>query len=650
MKRVIVTLIALMTALTAGAQAVMLNPNPGKVSDKEVALSVYPLDTTAAAVYLVDRTELAIRVDKSLRFDLSTIIYRRIKILKESGKDIVDYKLLFYDQDKISKIKVTTYNMVDGKVVKTKLSNKYIVKERVSDNIMSCSFSAPEVRVGSVVEVSWEELSDRYWDIPELMLQRAYPINFVTVSLNYPDYFSMNRMTRGYINPTYSESKPMQGALDSALPPYEIISHRYSLADVPAQPHEPSSLCPDQYRVSVLYELAGLSIQGIAHKRYSREWADVDEQVKESPIVSQCAVKGKFLDPFVSQEENEKQAIVDVRNAVVKAVKWDGNYKMVPGNVRDAIKDGTGSSATINAIVASVLNSMGYKASPMLLRGRHNGVLANSFVSTDAFSNMMLKIETPSRAVYYLDAAPDYGYLNVFNPMFLVDKARVYAADGLTFPYWEDLTPKAMATSMFMVDATLQEDGTVKGTLSMHAQGEASFLVRQTKAGMKSDEEYIELLENDKTFETISFEDQTDSYSGAAGFTLEFEQTPNAVGDYLYIRPIIESEYHKSDYPPGERHTPVDFYVKDYMIYNYTLHIPEGYEVVELPPVKSLKPVGFDALAVCRPTLNADGSVSLNFTFKNNSLQVPVKHYSGLRAFWEQLCNMIEGTIVLKKK
>lgn len=656
MKRAILILFGLMAVLSAGAQAVMLNPNPGKVSEKEVVLSVYPLDTTAAAMFLVDRTEVAIRVDKPVELrlekpiilDLSTITYHRVKILTDSGWDeLVHYELTVPEADRVDNIKVVTYNLVNGRVVKTKLSKKNIQKKKLEDKLVSYSFTAPEVRKGSVIEVSYQHVSDNFLVIPELKLQREYPINFATASFDYPDYFTFSKQKKGYIEPLFTETYPMLRELSDELPKYRIVSHRYSLADVPALPQESSSLCPELYRISIKYEVKSASIQNYLNKLYSMEWSDVDAQILDSPIVKQCEVKGKFLDKFQSDESDAKAAIAQVRNAILNDVKWDGTYTLVPKNVRDAIKEGAASSATLNAIVASTLNSMGYKAVPVLLRSRDKGVLSEDFVSADAFTTMILKVSPPLGSSFFFDAASDCEYPDIINPLFLVEMARVYPQGGFIVPYWEQLTPKASATSLLVVDATIQPDGNVKGTLSLRAQGEASYQLRQARKDLK--DEFLAAIGDQTTFKTLSFEDQTAPYAESAGFSLEFEQE-TADGEYIRVRPMIVANFHKEDYPAGQRMTPVDFLVKDNVMYNYTLHIPEGYEVVELPAAKSIRPAGLDMLASCRASIKEDGSVSFGFSFQNNILQVPLKHYDNLRVFWERLCDMSENTIVLKKK
>ena len=45
-----------------------------------------------------------------------------------------------------------------------------------------------------------------------------------------------------------------------------------------------------------------------------------------------------------------------------------------------------------------------------------------------------------------------------------------------------------------------------------------------------------------------------------------------------------------------------------------------------------------------------DGNIiKISYTFKNDTLQIPASSYPDLRTFWEKLCNIYLGTIILKK-
>lgn len=195
--------------LPAAAQSVPVNPKPGSVSEAEVAMTVYERDTTAAALALVDKTEIILQTSDVLEMKKQTLVYERIKVLKEDGKSWADYKIPYFKDEFVTGIKVTTYNMENGKVTKSTLDKKSIFREKVTDKVSTCSFSAPDVRVGSVIEVSYKMESDLYWDIPESVMQRTIPVNMASTEITYPDFLTMNRMTRGYILPAYQQTSSL---------------------------------------------------------------------------------------------------------------------------------------------------------------------------------------------------------------------------------------------------------------------------------------------------------------------------------------------------------------------------------------------------------------------------------------------------------
>ena len=635
--------------LPVAAQSVSVDPNPGKVSDSEVAMTVYQRDTSASAVVLVDNTKVMIETSDVLKLTKEIQMYERIKVLKEDGKSWADYKIPYYKDEFVRGVKVTTYNMENGKVTTSTLDKKGIYREEVSDNVFTCSFSAPDVRVGSVIEVSYRIESQRYWELPELALQRTIPVNQVNAEIVYPSFLTMSRMSRGYILPGYQQTSSPKSLMNNVLSSCTMITDHYSLVDLPAVPRESFSMSPRLYRSTVSYELAGVTIPGQVYKSYSMKWEDVDKQVQESAISSQCYVKGKFLDPFKSQAEDEVQAIAEVRNAVLSAVKWDKRSTLVPDNVRNVLKAGTGSSASINAVVASVLNQMGYKAHPMLLCRRTRGLLSSFFVSTEAFTNMLLYIETPSGKTHYLDAAPDDGSVDVLDPDYLVAEARVVLPPYGGASFWQDLTPLASGTTVITGEARLDPDGLVKGTLQLSSYREASYMVRQTRDLKGSDEDYFQLVEEGEDFELVAGEYKAEDYASSVTFSIEFEQEATSTGELVYVKPFLIKEHHQDDFPPGERHLPVDFPFRESITYIYHLQIPEGYVVEQLPPKASFRPVGFTARAVCQCQVMEGNVIKITFSYKNDTLQVLPDVYADLRAFWEKLCNIYQGTIVIRK-
>ena len=79
MQRLILT-VALWSAvlLPAAAQSVPINPQAGKVTESEVAFTVYQKDTSAAAVVLLDNTRVSVRTSDII--ELTIFSTRRMAI------------------------------------------------------------------------------------------------------------------------------------------------------------------------------------------------------------------------------------------------------------------------------------------------------------------------------------------------------------------------------------------------------------------------------------------------------------------------------------------------------------------------------------------------------------------------------------------
>lgn len=117
----------------------------GKVPIEDIQMTTYSKDTSAPAVILCDYGHFNA---KDVRF------YRilRIKILKKEG---YDWANRVFPTSSKSMIKGITFNLEDGKVVETKLKNESIFAERVSESNFNMRVAMPNVKVGSVIDLSF---------------------------------------------------------------------------------------------------------------------------------------------------------------------------------------------------------------------------------------------------------------------------------------------------------------------------------------------------------------------------------------------------------------------------------------------------------------------------------------------------------------
>ena len=94
--------ILLLTCATAFGQSISVNPKFGEISDAEVDMTTFSSDTSAAALILYSEETYNVTFDASLEILQTHSVHRRIKILKEAGRDYADFRVLYYTGQSLS--------------------------------------------------------------------------------------------------------------------------------------------------------------------------------------------------------------------------------------------------------------------------------------------------------------------------------------------------------------------------------------------------------------------------------------------------------------------------------------------------------------------------------------------------------------------
>ncbi len=656
MRRFVLTLVAALSlANAAGAQTIPVNHRFGSVSDREIDMTVYEPDTSAVAVVLYRDYKLDLVFDPKLEIVQIIHVHERIKILKEAGKEYADYSFIYTHtnnlQESFSKVKVETYNREDGKIVKTKMNRKYQFDEKFSDSARRLSFTAENVKVGSVIEVSYEFTSPQFWNIDNIEYQQEIPINEMDIDVGYAEYFRMNRTQQGAVRTVYSQDNS-QGSIhlgggDAVT--YQVHRDLYKAIDVPALREESYSFCPEQYRGQVLYDMSGVSIPGAVYRDFNTTWQDVDKAIAESDILREC--KARFrnteeLTAVLKGVDDEETRITAVRNWVSEKVKWDKTSRLVPDSAKDVLKKGSGSDADINALTASILNSLGFVAEPVMVRSRANGLLLDFHITMNAFDTYILRILNPDGSKsWFMDASRDEGGLNILNPLFLVEEARLIHLDGRG--EWVNLSQLTRSRTAHTVSVRLTEDGTLEGTAKVQTLGENVYALKAQYNRFDTEEAFIEDIENDEEIQIESLE-----FKKGFGPMAELDYTftkDQSIGEMVYIHPFLEKFHGSGAFRKESREIPVDFPYPINVSYSFLLDIPEGYVVEELPQNQTLScpPVNGNIIFQCRVIGN---KISIAYRFILDRYLVLPSEYPDLRAFWEAAVGIENSIIVLKKQ
>ncbi len=654
-KAIPIVLVVFLHVVSITAQPVAVNPK--SVSREEVEMTQYPPDTTAAAVMLYRKVETGITIDANSSFSREDKVYERWKILKDSGKDIVDYEM-FCDVsgerwETVSEISVVTHNINDsGKLTRQKMSRGNIYKEKFSEGIDRITFAPEAVTVGSVVEVSY---CRRYpsVDLGPVYIQDEYPVNCVDVDVYYPEYLLYNRSQVGFQRASYKneiKNKSFAGAV--TFIEYHDIYHAEGL---PAMKEEPYSYCPEQYLLHLNYNLRSVDLPGQMLKSYSTTWEDVDQAFIKSDLYKCC------FDPFkdnvgliaaISGIEGCQQTIAAVHGFVTKNVRWNGKIRLFPDKGGVVWKNQEGNSADINALVASALNDIdGYLAEPVLVKFRSSGIVDNFTISRDEFDTFILRIKGPDSKYYYYDSGSRYGYVNLLKPNCLVASARLLDIDRKGS--WIDLTrifPEGK--SNVSVEMAFNEDGYLSGTLTATGLNADSYDMKSTYHSFDSREEWIAFLEKgtDIHISEASFTPE-DGYTPSSSLKFSFTSDISTGPDRIYIEPFVEKFHSEDDFQKEERVIPIEFPHTQKLSYICQIAIPEGYEIEALPSYAVMVCPTMEKSSVILQCNQLEGNkINVVYIFNLNTILVSNNYYQDLRLFWEKVAAIEKSVIVLKKK
>ena len=162
----------------------------GKVSIAELEQKVHPKDSSAAAAILYKKGKTRMEYDENYGFVIITEVETRIKIYKKEGYEWANQNVWYYNEsdfkEKVSFSDAVTYNLVDGKIEKTKLKSDGVFDEVLNKLRAQKKITMPNVKEGSVIEFNYiiRTPSDRM--IREWDFQTSIPVNYSEFSTYIP--------------------------------------------------------------------------------------------------------------------------------------------------------------------------------------------------------------------------------------------------------------------------------------------------------------------------------------------------------------------------------------------------------------------------------------------------------------------------------
>ena len=632
----------------------------GDISPEILKMTGYDKDSTASAVVLYELCDVYYNVNPvTIDWEIVKDYTVRIKILTQEGVEYANQTIPFYkgntrlNSEDIIGLTGFTYNLEEDKVVKEKLSKEYIFTEDVTDYFKRLKFAMPAVKVGSVIEYKYQMKSPYFADPLDYKFQRSIPVQYSYFSIKIPEWYRFSRETKGYepikvnikpINQTYS----FKGTLLRCAAE-EISAEAKNL---PALKDESYVWNYNDFKSAIIFELREINVPATYYKVFSRTWNDVVKQLDELEIFGkQLKNKNLFKDELPLALESKTDDIEKIRavlNMVRDKVKWNDKATLRIENVKKALKDGVGTSGEINALLISALRDAGFDANPVVMSLRSKGRIPLTFPSIDNL-NYFIACVISGDSKYYLDGTLSYTDVNVIPIDCMVDKAiSIYPAGRFE---WVDLTNFNRNISIVNLNTLFDENGILSGSLSSIYGGENAFLFKKNYNAAKNQDEYVEKEEtnNDIKISDYSFEEKREnSFSCIEKYSFAKNDIQLADNEIISINPMLFMAMKSNPFKSETRKLPVEFLFPGETRVMFSLEIPDGYVVDEMP--QSEKYVYENDLAALSYVIRQNNNVAqLTYKFNLNTCIVPVMNYEHLRDFWSKVYVKNNEFITLKK-
>ena len=641
----------------------------GTITGKDFDPSLHDFDSTADAVVLFDKGYSYFRESSDGWFQLVFEEQQRIKILNKSGMDAANFIIPQYrsskSEERIEKLKAVTYNLENESVTTTKLSEKDIYKDQVSKTISYTKFGLPNVKEGSIIEVSYVVVSDFLFNLRGWEFQGTYPRVYSEYATRTPDFFNYVMTSHGYVRPERSVTTSVRvfnmieqaNNISRGRETFRLSTNetetKWVAKKIPGLKKEPFTTTLDNHITKIGFQLSEYRFPNQAPQPVMSTWSKLSEELMKDEEFGAAFSKNnawlyddvKRLIASANTDMEKAKALFAYMRDHFSLTKEGGKYMTdQPKNIWKNMK---GNTADANLMLTLILRSAGLKSDPVLVSTRDNGYANAAYPLINDYNYVVSRLAIEDK-VYFLDATnPMLGFgflpLECYN-----GHARVISQN----PTAEYLNADNVRENKTTIINLFQQKGKpfageVKSRLGYYESLNLRERLKEDglekvasgiKNALPAEVEMLDFkVENEKNFDEAA--------NVIYGVNLESMQDE----DILYINPLLGERTKENPFVAAERKYPVEmpYTFRETIIAN--IKIPEGYELDEMPKptrVKLDEDLGqFDYIIQ-----EANGVIQLRTVIEVKKAEFPAEEYQNLRDFFIYVVKKQGEQIVLKKK
>lgn len=645
----------------------------GNVTVEELKETEHKTEKNAAACKLFSKAKTYMTYSNNKGFELVTEVENKIKIYTTDGFKYANHSVSIYTSNTEKEIvnfsDAVTYNLVNGKIEKTKLKSEGEFTEKTSKFNLVKKITMPNVKIGSIVEYKYVLRSPFFSSINEWFFQDFIPVNYSSYQLSIPEYFTYNPFFKGTFNirsnksfknvtHTFTNKESIIGTnrtqatefYDSKLTYKENVSN-YELSNVPSIQDESYVKNIYNYISSISHELASVQYPNTPFELLSTTWEKVANTINASENFGGELVKTGFFEEDVNAllagKTTNEEKIASIYNFVKNNFKWNGYYGIYTDEgLRSTYKNKTGNVADLNLLLTAILRYAKINAHPVLISSVSNGI--PSFPSRTAFNYVVAGIELDGKTIL-LDATDKYALPNILPARAVNWVGRMIYQKGGSKEV--DLETMMLSKDNIILSYVISEDGKASGNLKRQLSNYYAYNYRNSYGQM----ELESIIQNkEKSFDNIEIEnyksENINDLSAAVIESFDFidDKHIEVIGDKMYLSPLLFFGLEANPFKLEERTYPIEFrfpFIDKYLV---SITIPDGYEVESFPKTENLL-FSEKILAHKYIFTNEGKTLKLMLQDEVNTSILAAEDYQNLKEYFQKMVDKQTEKIVLKK-
>jgi len=495
-------------------------------------------------------------------------------------------------------------------VVESKVAKATIFSEKRSKNWVIKKFTFPAVKEGSIIEYSYEVRSAFFTNLQPWTFQGEYPVLWSQYEAAIPEFFKYVTLSQGYqpflINDvknsltsfTFMEQVERNGggltgkAVSSGINTFKIDGrieyHNWVMKNVPALKEEAFTTTVNNAVSKIEFQLNQVAYPNSIPQNYMNTWQKVASDLMEDEQFGlPISRANNWLDDDVKQIVQSATTNTEKAQKIYEYVRDNFTHNDNFGiyqtkNLKDVFKNKNGSVAEINMLLIAMLKSKNIDATPVILSTRSHGFTHVFYPLMDRYNYLVAKVSVEN-GDYYLDATARHLAFGMLPLRVYNGQAREITRTNATPVYFVADSLKESGSSFIYIYNN--DAGISQGTFTQR-MGAFESLQMRSKLSTTSQEEFKKSIKA-KYPEEIEISnvqiDSVKSLKDPMSITVDLKFTSFGENDIVYFNPMLTKATSKNPFAAAERLYPVEMPFTFDDIYTFTMEIPKGYKVDELP-------------------------------------------------------------------